>query len=146
MKAKPTTSSVRHPTNQHSSLGERPQCDEKSRRKSQIIWWVLFSCENAIIEINLSRYVSLPKTPTNNQNEGGTTVTWAPTPTQLPSQQHNHHLSHASTSAAAIATHSDPIKLNHMKIGSSISTGTEIDRIMAKIEQARLSIANVQWK
>lgn len=74
---------------------------------------------------------------TNTQ--GGTTVTWAPTPSNLPSQQHNHLLHHASASA----THSDPIKMNHAKIGGDIKTGTEIDRIMAKIEQARLSIAHV---
>lgn len=79
--------------------------------------------------------------------KGGTTVTWAPTSSHLLSQQHN-HLMHASTSAsaaaaAAAATHTDSIKLNNIHHGGSHSTGTEIDRIMAKIEQARLSIANV---
>lgn len=37
MKAKPTTSSVRHPTSQHSSLGERENSDENVEQMTEII-------------------------------------------------------------------------------------------------------------
>lgn len=71
---------------------------------------------------------------------GGTTatVTWAPTPTHLPSQQHN-HLSQLTGTSSSIPS-SDTHKSNHTKIGNIGNTGSEIDRIIAKIEQARLQI------
>lgn len=60
---------------------------------------------------------------------GATTVTWAPTPTKLQSQQHNHHIPTTSISST------DILKMNHGNSGN-VGNGTEIDRIIAKIEQA----------
>lgn len=64
---------------------------------------------------------------------GATTVTWAPTPTKLQSQQHNHHAPITVPTTSISST--DTLKMNHGNSGN-VGTGTEIDRIIAKIEQA----------
>lgn len=77
-------------------------------------------------------------------NSGGTaTVTWAPTPTQLPSQHHSQHTSSSSSSAATAAAAAAASSVLQSQSSRQTQQGTEIDRIMAKIEQARLEIANV---
>lgn len=64
---------------------------------------------------------------------GATTVTWAPTPTKLQSQQHNHHVPiNVPTTSISSA---DTLRVNHCNSGNA-GNGTEIDRIIAKIEQA----------
>lgn len=70
-------------------------------------------------------------------SSGTATVTWAPTPTQLPSQHHHHH--HQSQQQQ----HHHLSQSTSQQSKQQSQQGTEIDRIMAKIEQARLSIANV---
>lgn len=68
---------------------------------------------------------------------GATTVTWAPTPTKLQSQHHNHHIPIAVPTTSISST--DTLKMNHGNSGN-VGTGTEIDRIIAKIEQACYSM------
>lgn len=71
---------------------------------------------------------------------GQSTVTWAPTPTQHQS------ITHHSTSSSAVQQPSSlhaSSSQNQQSSHQQPQSGSEIDRIMAKIEQARLSLANV---
>ena len=70
------------------------------------------------------------------------TVTWAPTPVQNQTQQQ--HLQHQQQQQQQQhQQHQQKLQQNAAAKSAQQQSGTEIDRIMAKIEQARLSIANV---
>lgn len=91
-------------------------------------------CEELQLELSASLKSKSASGTSRHHNSqfgtvGATTVTWAPTPTKLQSQQHNHHNTVPTTSISS----ADTLKMNH---GGNIGTGTEIDRIIAKIEQA----------
>lgn len=76
---------------------------------------------------------------------GQSTVTWAPTPTQH--QSITHHSTSSSVvqqpSSSRIDSHHVSMSQNQQSSHQHQQSGSEIDRIMAKIEQARLSLANV---
>lgn len=103
-------------------------------------------CEE--LQLELSAALKSKSTSGNSRHHnsqfgtvGATTVTWAPTPTKLQSQQHNHHVP-VTVPTTSISS------MNHGNSGN-VGTGTEIDRIIAKIEQACNNIeynVNISYK
>lgn len=87
-------------------------------------------CEELQLELSAARKAKTLRPSATSTSSGTATVTWAPTPT------HHHQSPHQPT-----VTKQQPTSLSLTQ--PSQQSGTEIDRIMAKIEQARLSIANV---
>ncbi|XP_055305606.1 uncharacterized protein LOC129570150, partial [Sitodiplosis mosellana] len=113
-------------------------------------------CEELQLELSAalkSKYSSDPvnrhqKPQIGNSGANTATITWAPAHTHS-SQHHkhdlpNHHLDHQKT-LSSLPTNSDNSKLGHGIMSGTVGVASEIDRIMAKIEQDNRILAELDY-